>query len=329
MFALAGDRSNRYTTRKSLIKAQDMSEKRIVPVELAPKVELHGGDEVDSGNWTVLSLEALAFLAERWKFILITTLIAGVLAYGVTLLLPKVYTSVAFLGPIEEAYAKSSDVLIQSAPVLDPVIGSFPQYRPGYGLEDRREYLNSRLTWKMVRGSSPKLAMYTLSLEDGDPHLAQSMLSAILDRWLEALAPRPDNSDRLVKTLEASETQANDLSQVISELKKRPDAMIPDVKTGIFPPNIGDMIKLRTETAARIVELTQQLRAGTRDLIFRAPDLPGQPSGPRRTIIVPTAMAVALFGSIAFFLIYWGLSLIAGRPAYTRVLARLHRVIPW
>lgn len=307
-----------------------MSEKRIVPVELAPKVEPHGGDGVahDSANSMVLFLDALAFLAERSKFILITTLIAGVLAYGVTLFIPKVYTSVAYLGPIDEAYARSSDVLIQSAPVLDPVLGSFPQYRPGYSLEEKREYLASRLSWR-IRGSTPKSAMYTLSLEDTDPQLAQSMLSAILDHWLEALTPRPDSKDRLTKTLEASETQANDLSQVISELKKRPDAMVPDVKTGLFPPNIGDMIKMRTETAAKIVELTQQLRAGTRDLIFRAPDLPGQFSAPRKMIIVPAAMAVALFGSIAFFLIYWALSLVAARPAYARVFARLHRVIPW
>jgi hypothetical protein len=307
-----------------------MSEKRFVPVELAPKVEPQGGDEVahDSSNSTVLFLDALAFLAERWKFMLITTLAAGVLAYGVTLLIPKVYTSVAYLGPMDEAYAKSNQALIQSAPVLDTAIGNLPQYRPGYGLEEKREYLASRLSWSM-RGSTPKSAMYTLSLEDTDPHLAQSMLSAILDRWLETLAPRPDNRERLTKTLEASETQANDLSQVISEMKKRPDAMIPDIRTGYYPPNIADMIKMRTETTAKIMELTQQLRAGTRDLIFRAPDLPGQSSAPRKMIIVPAAMAVALCGSIALFLIYWGLSLVAGRPAYARVLARLHRVVPW
>jgi hypothetical protein len=307
-----------------------MSEKRIVPVELAPKVEPRG-DEVapDSGNSTLLFLDALAFLAERWKFILTTTLIAGVLAFGVTLLIPKLYTSLAYLGPMDEAYAKSNQALIQSAPVLDTAIGNFPQYRPGYSLEEKREYLDSRLSWRMIRGSTPKSAMYTLGLEDTDPHLAQSMLSAILDSWLETLAPRPDNRDRLTKTLEASETQANDLSQVISELKKRPDAMVPDVKTGLFPPNIGDMIRMRTETAAKIVELTQQLRAGTRDLILRAPDLPGQSSAPRKMIIVPAAMAVALFGSIGFFLIYWGLSRVAGRPGYARVFARLHRVVPW
>ncbi|MEA2884485.1 MAG: hypothetical protein QOH32_3741 [Bradyrhizobium sp.] len=305
-----------------------MSEKRIVPVELAPKAEPHGGDEV-AHHSTLLFLDALAFLVERWKFILTTTLIAGMLAYGVTLLLPKVYTSVAYLGPMDENFAKSNEVLIQSAPVLDTVIGNFPQYRPGYSLEDRREYLASRLGWKIAKGSTPKSAMYTLSLDNRDPHLAQSMLNAILDRWLETLAPRPDTSDRLTKTLEASETQANDLSQVISELKKRPDAMLPDLRTGYYPPNVTDMIKMRTETAAKIVELTQQLRAGTRDLIFRAPDLPGQPSGPRKMIIVTAAVTVALCGSIAFFLIYWGLSRVAGRPAYARVFARLHRAIPW
>ena len=307
-----------------------MSEKRIVPVELAPKAAPHSADEVaDDNSWGVAFFDSMAVLAEHSKFILIVTLLAGVLAYGIALLLPKVYTSVAYVGPLEDANAKTAEVVIQSAPVLDPVIEKFPQYRSGYSLEDRREYLNSKLIWKIIKGSPPKSAIYTLSLEDRDPVLAQGMLGAILDRWLESLAPRPDNADRLGKTLEASETQSNDLSQVISELKKRPDALVADIRSGYYPPNIVDMIKMRTETAARIVDLTQQLRGGSRDVIFRPPTLPVQSSGPSKRIIVPVAMAVTLFGLIAFFLTYRGLSRLAGRPAYAPVLARLRRALPW
>jgi hypothetical protein len=220
-------------------------------------------------------------------------------------------------------------VVIQSPLVLDPVIEKFPQYRDGYSFEDRREYLNSKLYWKIVKGSPPKSAIYTLNLEDGDPRRAQSMLGAILDRWLETLAPRPDSSARIGKTLEASEIQANDLSQVITELKKRPDALVADIRSGYYPPNIVDMIKMRTETSARIVELTQQLRAGSRDLIFRPATLPEQPSGPNRKIIVAIAMAVSFFGLIAFFLLDWRVQIAAGKPIYAPMFARMRRAMPW
>jgi uncharacterized protein involved in exopolysaccharide biosynthesis len=308
-----------------------MSEKRIAPIELAPKVEPGGPDEaaVDGGNRHSAPLDGLAFLVEHSKFILVATLIAGALAYGVALLVPKVYTSVAFLGPLDDPSARTAQVVIQSAPVLDPVIEKFPQYRTGYSLDDRREYLQSRLGWTILKGSPPKSALYALSLDDKDPGLAQALLNAILERWLESLAPRPDTRDLLLKNMAASEVQANDLSQVISELKKRPDALVADIRSGYYPPNIVDMIRMRTETAAKIAELTQQLRAGSRDLIFRAPTLPERPSGPAKKTIVAAAMAATLCGLIAFFLMNWWLARVSGRPHYASVFARIGRALPW
>jgi Chain length determinant protein len=308
-------------------KAMSMSDHQIMSMRQADASE----NEAANGRvgWSVVALDGLAVLVERWKFIVIATLIVGALAAGVALLLPRIYTSVAYLGPLEETNAKATEVVIQSPPVLDPVIEKFPQYRAGYSLEDRRDYLSSKLYWKIVKGASPKSAIYTLSLDDREPERTQGMLNAILDRWLETLAPRPDNSARLGKTLEASETQADDLSQVISELKKRPDALVADIRSGYYPPNIVDMIKMRTETAARIIDLTQQLRSGSRDLIFKPPSLPEQPSGPNRKLIVAVAMAVTFFGLIIFFLFDWRVQIAAGKPIYAPMFARMRRAMPW
>jgi uncharacterized protein involved in exopolysaccharide biosynthesis len=313
-------------------KALSMSDQQLAAMRSADSSKadrLEDEAANERGHWRVMCLDGLAVLIEHWKFIGIATLLAGVLAFGITFLLPKVYTSVAYIGPLEDSGARAAEVVIQSPPVLDPVIEKFPQYRAGYNLDERRDYLNSKLNWKIAKGGQPKSAIYTLKLDDTDPHRAQSLLSAILDVWLETLAPRPDNSARLGKTLEASETQANDLSQVIAELKKRPDALVADIRSGYYPPNIVDMIKMRTETAARIVELTQQLRAGSRDLIFSPPTLPEQPSGPSKKIIVAVAMAISLCGLIAFFLISWRLSLAAKKPAYAPMFVRIRRAMPW
>jgi hypothetical protein len=314
-------------------KALSMSDHQIMSMRQAEpsNADLPGGGEAVNGrgNWSAVCLDGLAVLVEHWKFIVTATLVVGALASGVSLLLPKVYSSVAYIGPLEDPVARAAEVVIQSPLVLDPVIEKFSQYRDGRSFEDRREYLNSKLHWRIVKGSPPKSAIYTLNFDDGDPHRAQSMLGAILDRWLETLAPRPDNSARLEKTLEASETQANDLSQVIAELKKRPDALVADIRSGYYPPNIVDMIKMRTETAARIVELTQQLRAGSRDLIFRPPSLPEQASGPNRIIVVAIAMAVTFFGLIAFFLLDWCVQIAARKPIYAPIFARIRRAMPW
>jgi hypothetical protein len=284
----------------------------------------------EQGDWQGTFLNGMAVLAGRLRLIVSVTLLAGAAAYGIAWLLPQVYTSVAYLGPLEEPNAKAADAIIHSDPVLDPVMAKFPQYLTGYSLEEKRAYLNSSLRWQIARGAPTKSsAIYTLSLDDTDRHRAQALLGAIVDGWLESIRPRSDKTARLQKILEASEVQAADLSQVIAELKKRPDAMFADARNGYFPPNMVDMIKMRTELVTRIVELTTELRAGSRDMIFGPPTLPERPSGPstRRTVLA--CMAVTFCGLIAFLLLRWRLTIVARQPVYAPAIAQIRRAIPW
>src|SRR4051812_37995956 len=105
-------------------KALSMSDYQIMSMRQAEAASESGATH-GQGNWRALCLGGLAVIVEHWKVIVVATLVAGVLAYGVCLLLPKVYTSIAYLGPLEETNAKATEVVIQSAPVLDPVIEKF------------------------------------------------------------------------------------------------------------------------------------------------------------------------------------------------------------
>jgi hypothetical protein len=286
-------------------------------------------DPFEAHDWRGMVLDCVAYLVEHLKLIVILTLLAGVVAYGLNYSPPKIYTSVAYLGPLDDSAAKATAALIPSAPVLDPVIAKIPQYQSGYNLEQRRNHLSSGLHWQIVKGSDPKSAMYTLRLDDTDPQRAQSLLNAVLDTWLETKRPRPDDATRIQKWLEASLAEAADLSLVIAELKKRPDAMFADGRNGYFPPNIADLIKMRTEAAAKIVGFTLALRAGSRDLIFGPPSLPEQPNGSSRNIIVALSMAVTFGCLTAFFFLRWSLRLVAEKPAYAPTIARIRRAMPW
>jgi hypothetical protein len=280
-------------------------------------------------DWQGMFLNGLAVLAGRLRLIVGATLLAGAAAYGVaTLLLPEVYTSVVYLGPLDEPNAKAAEAVIHSSPILDPIVAKFPQYQSGLGLEEKRARINSSLRWQIVYGSPPKSAIYTLSLDDTDPHRAQALLNAVVDGWLESIRPRPDKTAKLEKILAASEAQAADLAEVIVELKKRPDSMFADSRNGYFPPNIVDMIKMRTEIVTRIVDLTAELRAGSRDLIFGPPTLPEAPS-PRKLRLAVAAMLAASGGLIVFFLLHWRLSIAARQPVYAPAIDQILRAIPW
>jgi hypothetical protein len=280
-------------------------------------------------DWPGRILDCAAYLVERLRLIVIVTLLAGVAVFILTYGSPRSYTSLAYVGMMDEPTAKAADVLMHSAPVLDTVIAKFPEYRSEYNLEQKRNYLSSRLQFMIVKGSEPRAGIYTAKFVDADPVMAQKLLNAILDGWLETKRPRPDNAARLEKSLEASEAQAADLSQVIAELKKRPDSMFADGRNGYFPPNIVDLIKMRTETAAKVVELTMALRAGSRDFILGPPNLPEQPNGTNRILLIAAAMAITLVVLVTILLLRWGLGVIAGKPSYAPVFARMRRAMPW
>lgn len=283
----------------------------------------------ERAGWRRSCLEAIAILFEHYKLILIATALVGAAAVAVQHLIPKVYMSVAYLGPFDEQPARAAQVIIHSDPVLSSALEKFPGYQPGLPIEERRARLLKNLNWKLVSGSTPKSATYTLALFDSDPGRAQRMLTAIIDGWLTAAGPRPDLTERLTKALQANEAQAADLSQIISELKKRPEAMFPDSRSNYFPPNIADIIKMRTETAARIFDLTAALRAGSRDWVFSEPTLPEQPSGPGKVTVALVSMGIALVGLIAALLLDWRLKLASKTPAYAPIFARIRRAIPW
>jgi hypothetical protein len=281
------------------------------------------------GDWQSMFVDCMAMLAARLWLIVGLTLLAGAAAYGVACWLPKIYISVAYLGPLEAPNTKTAEAIIRSGPVLDPVIAKFPQYQSERGLEERRVYLNSNLRWRILSGSPSTSAIYTLSFDDTDPQRAQALLNAIVDGWLESIRPRPDRTVRLQKILEASEAQAADLSLVIAELKKRPDAMFADARNGYFPPNIVDMIKMRTEIATLIVDLTMELRAGSRDMIFGPPTLPEQPGNSSKKWIVLGSMLATFGGLIALFLSRWYLATVARQPVYAPAIAQIRRAIHW
>lgn len=203
----------------------------------------------------------------------------------------------------------------------------FPEYEAGSDLADRRQHLNRNIQWLMTKGANPKLALYSLAVIDGRSGRAQALLKAVIDNWLEVTGPPADSRARLEKSLEANELQAKDLSLVIDGLKKRPDLLMPDVKNGYLPLNIGEMIKMRTETEGKVEDLKEQLKTKSRDLIFEAPDLPTRPSGPRKVLIVGISAIVALGALIAYVLLLRFLQTSAGRPAYAPFFKRIDQAI--
>jgi len=89
-------------------------------------------------------LDILVILAESWKLLVFGPLIVGVLAGALSFLWPKTFESVAIVRLTEQELA-----LINSAPVLDPIIEKFSLLPEFDGIhDDARQYLVKKLVGK-------------------------------------------------------------------------------------------------------------------------------------------------------------------------------------
>lgn len=271
--------------------------------------------------------DAMATLIEHLRLIVGGTLLVGVVALAVSFVLHKSYTSVSYVGPLEDAEAKTAESVIRSPLIMNSVLQKFPEYEPQFDPIDRRQQLNDRTRWHIAKGANPKSALYSLEVTDDRPDRAQKILKSIIDTWLDATAPRPDERANLEKLVEANETQLNDLGTVIDEMKKQPNLLKPDIQAGYVPPNISEMIKTRTDTEAKINDLKWKLKAKSRDLIFEVPDLPTKASGPRKLLIVASSTIAAFAALVAFVLLRHFLQMAAERPGYAPFFERIDQAM--
>lgn len=287
----------------------------------------------DVPDYWAIFLEASIAVAENLKLLIAGPIIAGLIAYVVVATgVARNYTSAAFIGPIEEQVAKTAEAMIHSPTVLDAVLRKFPDYpAPGMANDLRRGGLDARLQWTIAKGADPKKnAMYGISFEDTDPARAQAILRAVIDEWLNNLAPRADNKARIGIILKAAEAQVADLSRVIDEIKKRPELLIPDAKNNYLPPNLADMIKLRTEGVTRVEDLKILLSAGSRDMVFSEPSLPTIQSSPVKRLVVLYSMLGTFVLLLIIALLRHAFHTSARRPEISSRVSRIAALVrPW
>jgi hypothetical protein len=299
--------------------------------------DMRQGGEPD---YVGIALDALYELIRKLPLLLLGPLAVGGIAYFGVAAIPATYTSTVTIGPIDETIGKTSDALIHSPVVLDAVLLKFPQY-PNLDLppDRRRAYLDERVRWSTVkpidwnatRVADPKIRrnFYVMTVDDSDPKNAQELARTLVTAWLTALQPRPDTRARLEKLLSAAERQAVDLSQAIADLQKRPELLVPDHRTGYLPPDISEMIKLRTESATQIEDIKEQLAGGSPDWVLAPPTFPSLQSWPIKRAVVINAMVWAFAILVGSVLLIFFLRMASQNPIYGPKLRRLRSGLIW
>ncbi len=241
-------------------------------------------------------LDILVILAESWKLLVFGPLIAGVLAGGLSLLLPKTFESVAIVRLTEEEAA-----LLHAAPVLDPLIEKFGLLADSGGIvDDARQSLKSRLTYAVDK----KTKLTTITTKGRTPDAAQALGSSAITLLLKELQIKGQEKILLEKTIainvRAIETAEDAMESIQHTLKK---GVLSDL---VQESAIKNLAVINTEIAKRSQEnetLRQKLESKGAEVFVQEPSLPQRKAAPKRGLIVFLAILASGFALLIFVFI--------------------------
>ncbi len=272
---------------KSTVTSADPEERKGIRAETG----LHRAGADGYRAKSALSLGSFVrLLLDNLKLLLLGPLIAALVAFGAASFWPKSYTSVAYLA-LDETGARVADARMRSVPILDKVLAGFDA--PRGTLEARRRFIEDNRRIVVAAGETQKTSnLFRLEYVDRDPATAQKVNSLFIEAWLESTRPPPDRRAVIVSEIERTDTQTKSISQLIERLEKDAPSLVAQSLQGELATPILGLIGKRDQNLAILISLKSSLNGLSRDVIFGAPDLPEEPSWPRRGIITILAAFV-------------------------------------
>ncbi len=241
-------------------------------------------------------LDILVTLAESWKLLVFGPLIAGVLAGALSFLWPKTFESVAIVRLTEQELA-----LINSAPVLDPLIEKFGLLPEFDGIQDdARQYLSKKLVGK----SDKKTGLATITAAANTPERAQELGKAAMDALLKELLPKGKNKDQVEQQILSNERIIASSADAIEQLQKQIG------KAGQSDAGLEVVMKYYASLTAEVaqkelenVELKKSLAVRGDEVYVQQASLPQRKTSPKRSLVVLMAVLASGFALLIFVFI--------------------------
>jgi hypothetical protein len=245
--------------------------------------------------------ELTVVISDNLKLLVLGPVVSALLALAVASVLPKWYTSAAYL-TVDETAARVADARMRSAPILDKVLAEFPAR--GDTLEARRRFLDRNLRMTVAAGETQKTSgLFRLEYSDRDPRVAQKVNSLFLDAWVASTQPRPDRRTEIEAEIERTDLQTKSITQLIDRLQKDAPSLVSQSPQGELATPILGLTTKRDQNLANLITLRRSLNGVSRDVLFSLPDLPEEPSWPDWKIVTAVTYFVAVLLLLMFVIL--------------------------
>lgn len=246
----------------------------------------------------VLSLRDFVEIVWRnLKLLLIVPALASLGAFAVTSLTPKWYTSVAYL-TLDESAARSADAIMHSPPVLDAVSRAIGE--SDAASDARRKGLDRNRRIVAAPGTVQGAAkLFRLEYSNRDPRRAQQINEAFISAWIEAAKPPPDAPSKVNADLNQIQSRLSSISGLLDEMLTRVQTEVDAIQKDQIAVKTRDLLLANHLDFADVVVILRSMRTVSRATVFSNPNLPKEPSWPKRTIVsILAAFAAGLIALI-------------------------------
>ena len=271
-------------------------------------------------------LDLILTLVESWKLLLLGPLVAGLLVYGISSVIPKTYQSRStiqverpgsnFTAPVAASLALSADVLRQIAPVagLDE----------GLSAEEIYKQLSKRITVSV--GKQDKLV--TISTQAHTPENAQKLNQALLDTLFPFSKPRGTEKAQLERQLATETKRLQDSTQLEQETSANlaSGKSVSEATSRLY----GELLAANTKRQESILEMQRRLDGLDSDDIVQSPTTPEEAIKPKKALLTIGAAVAAAFALLLF--VFARQSIRAAKdssPEQAEKLARIRKALPW
>lgn len=240
-------------------------------------------------------LDLLLVVAENLKLLVLGPIVVGLLALGVSYILPKAYVSQAILAlPTQTQTATQAVAMMVSPLVLDPIIATY-KLGEGKPIQSARDTLA-----KQVKAVVGKDGLLRLDVTDASATQAQAMANAVIDGWLSSTVPGAKERADLEKRLEFAQSGLRSVSKLIERLSVDGAVSLgKPIPRGEASAGLVALGELQSRYLADLLAIPRTLQGLSRDVVKQPPTLPAEQSNSRGAIAV-----LAAFGS-GFVLLFF------------------------
>ena len=263
--------------------------------------------DLPTSNTKPSLIDYLQLVAENLKLLIVSPVVAGMLAFGVTFMMPATYVSESIIGlptsfggqslnpaAVVTATAQAGAVMV-SPLILDSVIDL-------HGLAEGRTAQGARKKLlERVRTFVSKDGLLRLEVQANSPPDAQKLANAVIDAWLLTTKPAGEDRADLDKRLANAKTSLAAVERVLDKISR------DDVNKLLLPVTRGEngmaivaLGELQSKYFTETLVIPRQLQGLSRDIVKQSPTLPGEPVFPKKGLVAALAFVAAEIALVAW-----------------------------